>query len=186
MRRRTIRRFKQTPLSFDLLKRMVNAGRLAPSSANLQPIEYVAIDEPQLVEKVFTTLKWAGYISPEGNPPLGERPVAYLVILVNQKKSSGCCQRDAAAAIENMILVALEEDIGSCWLGSIDRDALQNLLKLPEYITIDSVLALGYSNESPVIESMEDSVKYWKDKEGRLHVPKRVLGDVLFYNEYLK
>ncbi|GJQ59643.1 MAG: nitroreductase [Candidatus Scalindua sp. AMX11] len=186
IRRRTIRRFKQTPLSDDLLKRIVNAGRLAPSSANLQPIEYVVIDKPPFVEKVFATLKWAGYISPEGDPPLGERPVAYLAILINNKKSSGCCQRDAAAAIENMILVALEEDVGSCWLGSIDRDTLQNILKLPEYIIIDSVLALGYSNETPAIERLEDSVKYWKDKEGTLHVPKRDLGDVLFYNEYLK
>ncbi len=186
MRRRTIRRFKQKTLPPDLLKRIVNAGRVAPSSANLQPLEYVVIDSAPLVEKTFDTLKWAGYISPDGNPPLGERPVAYIVILVNQEKSSGSCQRDAAAAIENMILVALEDGVGSCWLGSIDRDRLQNILKLPEHVIIDSVLAIGYSNESPVTEKMEDSVKYWKDKEGILHVPKRDLEDILFYNGYVK
>ncbi|MCP5005829.1 MAG: nitroreductase [Planctomycetes bacterium] len=186
MRRRTVRRFKQIPLSPGLLKRIVNAGRVAPSSANLQPLEYVVIDSAPLVEKTFDTLKWAGYIFPGGNPPLGERPMVYLVILVNQEKSSGNCHQDAAAAIENMILVALEDGVGSCWLGSIDRDKLQNILKLPEYVIIDSVLALGYSNESPVTEKMEDSVEYWKDKEGVLHVPKRDLEDILFYNEYVK
>ena len=182
--RRTIRRFKQKPIPFKTLKKLVNAGSLAPSSANLQPIEYVVIDEADLVKKVFGTLKWAGYISPAGDPPPGERPVAYIIVLTNKNKNPGNCERDAAAAIENMILVALEEGIGSCWLGSIDINKLTDILKLPEHIKIDSVLALGYSNESPQVEEMKDSVKYWKDETGTLHVPKRGLEDVLFYNKY--
>ncbi len=184
VKRRTIRRFKQKPISFEILKKIVNAGRLAPSSANLQPIEYMVIDKTELVEKVFDTLKWAGYISPAGNPPEGQRPVAYIVVLANTKKNSGSCERDAAAAIENMILVALEEGIGSCWVGAIDIDKLRSILELPEHINIDSVLALGYSNESPKLEEMKDTVKYWKDEAGILHVPKRRLEDILFYNEY--
>lgn len=184
IKRRTIRRFKQKTIPFETLKKIVNTGRLAPSSANLQPIEYVVIDKPDLVEEVFGTLKWAGYISPEGNPPPGQRPVAYIIVLANKKKNSGSCERDAAAAIENMILVAMDEGIGSCWLGSIDMDKLRSILKLPEYVNIDSVLALGYSNESPQLEEMKDTVKYWKDEAGVLHVPKRKLEDILFYNEY--
>ena len=184
IKRRTIRRFKQKPILFETLKKLVNAGRLAPSSANLQPIEYIVIDEKDLVERVFGTLKWAGYISPAGDPPSEERPVAYIIVLANKKKNSGNCERDAAAAIENMILVALEEGIGSCWLGAIDINKLTDILGLPEHIKIDSVLALGYSNESPQIEEMKDSVKYWKDETEVLHVPKRKLDDVLFFNKY--
>ncbi len=182
--RRTIRRFKQKPIPLEILKKLVNAGRLAPSSANLQPIEYIIIDETDLVEKVFGTLKWAGYISPAGNPPPGERPVAYIIVLANRKKNSGNCERDAAAAIGNMLLVAFEDGIGTCWLGAIDINKLTDILELPEHIKIDSVVALGYSNESPQIEEMKDSVKYWKDETGVLHVPKRKIDDVLFYNQY--
>ena len=184
IKRRTIRRFKQKPIPFETLKKLVNAGRLAPSSANLQPIEHIVIDSSDLVEKVFETLKWAGYISPGGNPPPGEKPVAYIIVLANKKKNPGNCERDAAAAIENMILVAMEEGIGSCWLGSIDINKLTDILELPEHIKIDSVLALGYSNESPQIEEIKDSVKYWKDETGTLHVPKRKIDDILFYNKY--
>ena len=184
IKRRTIRRFKQKPIPFETLKKLVNAGRLAPSSANLQPIEYIVIDGSDHVEKVFETLKWAGYISPDGNPPLGEKPVAYIIVLANKKKNPCNCERDAAAAIENMILVAIEEGIGSCWLGSIDINKLTDILELPEHIKIDSVLALGYSNESPQIEEIKDSVKYWKDEAGTLHVPKRKIDDILFYNKY--
>lgn len=185
-KRRTIRRFKQTPIPFEILKKIVNAGRLAPSSANLQPVEYFVVDKPDLIEKVFETLKWAGYISPAGGPPSGKRPVAYIIVLTNIEKNAGHCERDAAAAIENMMLVAFEEGIGSCWLRAVDFDKLNNILGLPEYASIDSVVAFGYSDESPRIEEMQDSVKYWKDEAGILHVPKRKLEDVLFYNEYLK
>lgn len=184
IKRRTIRRFKQKPIPFETLKKLVNAGRLAPSSANLQPIEHIVIDSSDFVEKVFETLKWAGYISPDGNPPSGEKPVAYIIVLANKKKNPCNCERDAAAAIENMILVAIEEGIGSCWLGSIDINKLTDILELPEHIKIDSVLALGYSNESPQIEEIKDSVKYWKDEAGTLHVPKRKIDDTLFYNKY--
>lgn len=181
--RRTIRRFKQKPIPLEILRKLVNAGRLAPSSANLQPIEYIIIEDIDLVESVFKTLKWAGYISPAGNPPPGERPVAYIIVLANRKKNSGNCERDAGAAIENMLLVAFEEGIGSCWIGSIDINKLTDILELPEHIKIDSVIALGYSNEFPQIEEMKDSVKYWKDDKDILHVPKRKIDDVLFFNK---
>ncbi|MGR3293826.1 MAG: nitroreductase family protein [Candidatus Scalindua sp.] len=184
--RRTIRRFKQKPIPLEILRKLVNAGRLAPSSANLQPIEYIIIDRTDLVEMIFETLKWAGYISPAGDPPPGERPVAYIVVLADKKKNPGSCERDAAAAIENMLLVALEEGIGTCWLGAIDINKLTDILELPEHIKIDSVIALGYSNESPQIEEMKDSVKYWKDDKDVLHVPKRKIDDVLCYNKYSK
>jgi len=184
IKRRTIRRFKQQPVSFRILEKIVNSGRLAPSGSNLQPVEFMVVDIPELVVKVFETLMWAAYISPAGNPPKEQRPVAYIIVLTNKKKNAGGCEMDVAAAIENMLLVALGEGIGSCWLGSIDRIKLKDILKLPEHIKIDSVVALGYSDESPQVEEMKDSVEYWKDENGVLHVPKRSLGDVLFYNEY--
>ncbi len=184
LKRRTIRRFKQKPIPLEILKKLVDCGRLAPSGANLQPVEYIIVNSPPKVKEVFPALKWAGYIAPRGTPPENERPVAYIVVLLNTKKKTVSGEIDAAAAIENILLSALEEGIGSCWVGSIDRSKLQKLLNAPEYCKIDSVIALGYSNESPVIEEMKDSVKYWKDENGVLHVPKRKLEDILHINTY--
>ncbi|OQX87861.1 hypothetical protein B6D60_03065 [candidate division KSB1 bacterium 4484_87] len=146
LKRRTIRRFLQKPLSRDFLKRLVNAGRLAPSGANLQPLEFIVVEDKVLLGKVFATLKWAAYIAPAGDPPQGKRPVAYIVVLINKeiKKEKG--EVDAAAAIENMILVATDEGVGCCWLG--------------------------------------DSIKYWKDEQGVLHVPKRKIDQVIHFNGY--
>jgi nitroreductase len=186
IRRRSIRRFKQEPVSSEILKKLVNAGRLAPSGANLQPCEYIIIQHEELVNKVFGTLKWAGYIAPEGNPKEGEQPTAYIVVLLNREKRKSGGERDAAAAIENIILTAMEEGISSCWLCSIDRTGLRGTLNIPDKCEIDSVLALGYPNESPKAVEMKDSIKYWKDGEGVLNVPKRSLEDVCFFDEYGK
>lgn len=183
-KRRTVRRFSQEPIPLEILDKLINAARLAPSAANLQPNEYIVVTEPDLLNQVFSTLRWAGYIVPKGNPSPGERPIAYIIVLTNNKKTKMSGVSDVAAAIENILLAALEEGIGSCWLGSIEREVLQKILVIPGYCSIDSVIALGYPQESPLVEKMKDSIKYWKDEEDLLHVPKRKLADILHRNRY--
>ena len=184
VQRRTIRRFKQVEISEESLTKIVNAGRLAPSGANLQPLEFIIIHKKGLLKPVFSTLKWAGYIAPAGNPPVGSQPVAYIVVLINSdiKKDGG--SSDAAAAIENMIFAALDQGIGSCWIGSISRKDLRARLNIPQNYRIDSVLAMGYPDESPVVEEVKNSIKYWKDEEGTLHVPKRNLNKIIHFNMF--
>jgi len=182
--RRSIRQFKQEPVSRDILQKFINVSRLAPSAANRQPLEFVVVDEEKIRKEVFTWLKWAAYIAPEGNPKPGHEPVAYIVVLVNSEIREKGFEWDVGAAIENMILAALEKGIGSCWLLSVDREKLREILNIPENYKIDSVLALGYPDENPVIEDMKDSIKYWKDQAGQLHVPKRKLEDVIHFNKF--
>ena len=183
--RRTIRRFLQKPIPLPVLKKLLNAARLAPSGGNIQPCEYVLVTEQPLLDKVFNTLRWAMYIAPEGTPKEGEKPIAYIVVLINMRKKTEGGEVDCAAAIENMILVAWEEGIGACWIASIDREKLRGLLSIPEYCKVCFVVALGYRAETPVAENMEDeNVKYWRDENGVLHVPKRRLEDIVFLNNY--
>lgn len=182
--RRSIRQFKPDRVSRDILKKLVNAARLAPSGANLQPLEFVAVDDEKLRRKLYPCLKWAAYISPEGNPKPGHEPTAYIVILANLKIRKKGFERDVGAAVENMILSAWEESIGSCWIGNADINRIQEILNIPVDYQIDSVLALGYPDEEPITEEFKDSVKYWKDTKGRLHVPKRRLDDVVHFNGF--
>jgi len=182
--RRTIRRFKPAPVPRDLLERLVNAARLAPSAANVQPLEFIVVDEAVIKTEVFPALKWAAYIAPAGDPRPGEEPAAYVATLVNSKLREKMFEYDVGAAMETMILAALAEGVGSCWLLSIDRDKLRAALGVPDEYRIDSVLALGYPAEEPAAEVMGDSCKYWKDAEGRLHVPKRPLATVVHTNRF--
>jgi len=182
--RRTIRRFRPEPIAPEVLERIVNAARLAPSAANRQPCEFLVVDDPAVVAKVFPLVSWAGYIAPEGDPPEGQRPTAYILILLNRDKTPDDARHDAAAAAMNMIYAALAEGIGSCWMGAINRPGLKELLAVPDNCEIDTLLALGRPAESPVVEPFAGSVKYWKDEAGVLHVPKRALGEVMHRNRY--
>ncbi|MCX6569853.1 MAG: nitroreductase family protein [Candidatus Aminicenantes bacterium] len=182
--RRTIRRFKPEPVDRELLERLVDVGRLAPSAANLQPLEFIVVDETGLKAEVFPCLKWAAYIAPAGDPKPGEEPAAYIVTLANTKVREKMFEYDIGAAMENMLLAALAEGVGSCWLLSIDRDKLRVVLGVPEDYRVDSVLALGYPAEEPTAEVMGESCRYWKDADGRLHVPKRALASVIHFNRF--
>jgi len=181
--RRTIRRFKQKPVDVKLLKKFVNAARVAPSAANLQPLEYFIISEKKLCARVFETLGWAGYIKPKWTPDESERPTAYIVILVREDLNK-YYKWDVGLSAENIMLVAEEENIGSCILLNINRKKLREILGIPDSLYIDSVIALGYKSETAIMEDMVDSVEYYRDENDVLHVPKRKITDILHINKF--
>jgi nitroreductase len=182
--RRTIRQFKPVPVSRSILEKLVDAARLAPSAGNLQPLEFVVVDDTRTRQRIFPCLRWAGYIVPEGNPNPGHEPMAYIISLVNLSVREKGYENDVGAAVENMILTAWEEGLGSCWLISVDRDKVAEILGIPGAYKVDCVLALGYPAEKPVSEELRDSVKYWKDEKGVLHVPKRGLKNIIHFNKF--
>jgi len=184
--RRTIRQFKDRLIARNTLVELLEAARSAPSAANLQPLEYIIIEDAETVKKVFGQLAWAGYVQPKRNPPQDKRPVAYIVVLVNHDISpANLCIADAAAAIENILLAAWSKGIGSCWIGSVQRDNVRRILAIPERLDIDSVVALGYPDETPVIEDAANgAIKYYLDESDRLHVPKRKLIDITHLNRF--
>ena len=183
--RRTIRKFKQEKIDHEILKKIVNAGRLAPSAANLQPLEYLIIDDEDLKKKVFPNLAWAGYIKPEGDPGEDERPAAYIIMLVD-KKINPAPERDIGASVENMNLTSQEEGIGCCWIGAFKAKEIDNIINVPENLSAELILAMGYPLEKPVSEDIEigSSIKYYKDDSGTLHVPKRRLKDIIHFNQF--
>lgn len=181
--RRSIRRFHQKPVKLELLKKCVNAGRLAPSAANLQPLEYIIVNDKTLGANLFETLHWAAYIQPKWIPKETERPTAYIVVLVKDTQNP-YYERDVGFATENIVLTAEGEGLGSCILCNIERVKIQELCNIPLELAVDSVIALGYKAEAPVVEDLKDSVKYWRDDHEILHVPKRKLDDIIHLNKY--
>jgi nitroreductase len=110
-------------------------------------------------------------------------PRAYIVILVDEKISRA--PHDVGIAAMSISMVGYEEGLGSCILGSVDREKLKKILNVPEELAITLVVALGYQAENPAVATMkEDDIKYWLDKNGVLHVPKRDLKDVVRWNMY--
>ncbi len=185
LKRRTIRRFKQEKIVTEVLKSLVDSARLAPSAMNMQPLEYIIVQEPDVVNKVFQNTRWAGYLPDDtGRPAPNEQPVAYIAVLVNKSLKSAWTGHDIGAAVENMILFALAEGIGSCWLGSVNRAQVCEMLNVPDSYELDSVLALGIPAEEPRVVDFKDSQKYYKDTDGTLNVPKRDLNHICHLNVF--
>ena len=182
LKRRTVRLFKQKQVSKTILKKSVNAARVAPSAANFQFLEYLVITEKELCSAILPNTRWGGYVYPHRTPTKKQQPIAYILMLINKKKIQGKEPdlRDVGAAAQNIQLVLLNFGVGSCWIKSMDREKIRKALKIPRSYDIDSLIALGYPDEFPKLEN-KDSVKYWLDKKGRLHVPKRPLNKIMHY-----
>lgn len=178
-KRRSIRKFQQKKVTLKLIKELLEAARLAPSAANLQPLKYIIVTSQSWLDKVFNALRWAAYIAPEGNPKKTERPKAYVLVLVDKAKEKFPAERDVGAAVENILLSAVSKGLASCWIGSLDKERLIKVLNLPQNYRIDSVIALGYPKEESLVENWKGDVKYFKDSQGKMHVPKRNLKDII-------
>ncbi len=183
LKRRTVRKYKQRDVSKEILVKCVDAARMSPSGANLQPLKYVIIDEEELLKKVFTTLRWAGYL-PNYQPSIEEMPRAYIVILLDQKVANSC-GHDAGIAAMSISMVAYDEGLGSCILGAIEREQLGKILNIPEKLKIVLVIALGYPAEEPVPDKMKNGdQKYWLDEKRILHVPKKKFENIVNWNVF--
>ena len=88
---------------------------------------------------------------------------------------------DHGIVSQSILLAAVEQGLGGCMLASIDREGLSRQLHLPAHLEILLVIALGEPNETVVLEDGKspDEVPYWRDREGKHHVPKRPLEEVL-------
>ncbi len=181
--RRTIRKYGRKDVPEKVLLKCVDAARLSPSGANRQPLKYIIVNDQNLLKDVFGTLSWAGYL-PDYEPSEEEMPRAYIGILLDKslRKNPG---HDAGIAAMSVSIVAYDEGLGSCILGSVDREKLRKILNVPDGFDIVLVVALGYPAENPVADKMKDGdIKYWLDENEVLHVPKRELKDIVKWNGY--
>jgi nitroreductase len=177
---RSYRRFKQDEILRDTLLEFVEAARLAPSSANLQPLKYFISNDSATNEKIFPNTAWAGYLADWPGPAEGERPTAYIIIMLDKElaKSPNC---DHGIVAQNIVLAAAEKGIGACMIGSLKRDNLRKAIELPERYDILLAVALGVPAETVVLEDIEKdgSIKYYRDESGTHHSPKRKLEDIV-------
>jgi len=178
--RRTIRRFRQSPVPREVVERIVDAGRMAPSAGNRQPVRYVVVAEPGRCDQIFEQLAW---LAAAGQPPRGARPTAYIVVLGDTLVNASY-QADCAAAVQNIQLAAWAEGLGCCWIGSLKRGPVAELLALPAHLEIYAVLALGWPAEQPVAEEAQNGAAAYRDGKGVLHVPKLPLQVVMRFEQW--
>lgn len=181
LKNRSYRRFYQDKLiQMDTLKEFVNLARLSPSAANVQPLRYILSNAKEQNDKINKHIFWAGYYKDWDGPIEGEKPSAYIIVVKDTtlKKDSS---QDEGIAVQSILLGAVENGLGGCIIGNIDKKKLAEAINLNEKYEIALVIALGYPKEEVVIEIINESsdVRYWRDENGVHHVPKRTLEDLI-------
>ncbi len=180
-KRRTIRRFTQKPIPREILKKLIDYARVAPMARNVQGLEYIIVENSEIREKLFKLIKFAGSLpEDQRTPEPGREPTAYIIVLVNTEIKPSFFDFDIGAAVENILLGAVKYGIGSCWMANINVRKIKSLLEIPDQYQVKHVISLGYPDEESFMEPYEDSYKYWKNPDGKMHVPKRDLDDIIY------
>jgi len=131
--RRSCRAYTEEQAPRDLLNRVLDAGRLAPSGMNVQQCHFIVVQRPELLEKLRVLIQqiFAGMDAKSVNPML-ERAItlakegrhnffygAPTLIVVANKRENGNNLADSAAAMQNMMLMATALGLGNCWVNNL-------------------------------------------------------------------
>ena len=177
---RSYRRFFQNvKIEKSTLIELVELARLSPSAKNIQPLKFYISNIEEENEKIFSCLKWAGYLSDWPGPEEGEKPSAYIIILGDNNILNAIRWDDGIAA-HSILLGATNKGFGGCMIASINREKLKSLIAFPENLEPLIVVALGKPKEKVVIDEIKDGdIKYWRDENQVHHVPKRSLDELI-------
>ena len=141
--RRSIRQYADKAIGQDLLERLLDAARWAPSASNQQRWRFVAV----------TSSQTKGLIK-QFAPGIFSMPAAFIVICIEKEPGANPWAKaaywaDCAIAAQNIMLAAYAEGIGSCIVLSFSGAAIKEILDIPEGIEPLFVLTLGYPVETP-------------------------------------
>lgn len=153
--RRSIRKYKNTPVERAKLDLCLEAARLAPSACNAQPYKFVVIDEPALKEKfcaaafsgVYAACKFAASAPAMVAVVSGKGKVSAW--LGNQVQDTNFRLMDIGIAAEHFVLAAAEQGLGTCWLGWFSAKGAAKALGLGSGKKIEVLLSVGYPDEAP-------------------------------------
>ena len=142
--RRSIRKYTPKEIPGEKLANILEAARLAPSGGNRQAWKFIVVREKDMKVKVAEACSkqlWMGDAS---------------VIIV------GCwlsmpdvddmrLARDVTIAMENIVLAAVNEGFGTCWIGASEEraNALRPLLRIPPEVGINASITIGYPAAPP-------------------------------------
>lgn len=160
--RRSIRNYKDKPVDKETITLLLKAAMAAPSACNLQPWEFIIINECETLQKI---------------EELGNNYNAPLMIVVcgsnrNVPWGGEGWKLDCGAAIENMMIAGRAFGLGSLWVGGADSEKLKKILEIPDEIEPVGIIYFGYSDEECKYGShyKEDAVFWGKYDKSRIRI----------------
>ena len=145
--RRSVRKYKSTPVPEEALKKVLNAARLAPSAANLQPWKFVIVMDEDVKRQLAAACNSMNWISRAPIVIVACANMDVAIAMIGGYMNSAPV--DVAIALTQMSLVATSEGLGTCWIGAFKEEKVAALLNIPKDCRVVSVMTLGYPDEAP-------------------------------------
>ena len=183
--RRSIRKYLDKPVPWDIVSNILEAGRFAPSSGNLQNWKFIVVlDEDKRKAIAEAALKQLWML---------KAPV-HIVICAEPEKAKRYygdrgerlyTVQNCAAAMQNMLLEAHNLGLGACWVGAFDEDMVKRALGMPKEARPEAIITLGYPDEEvPVPAKFPlETVMYFNKWRGKI---KDVPAYFMYYSPGIK
>ena len=161
--RRSVRKYLDKPVEKEKIEHILEAARLAPSAENAQPWRIIVLNEPDLIKKVGNAA-FSGIYMPSS---FASKAPVLLVFLANPSKIVNIVGKqirkvefyllDMGIAGEHASLAAVNEGLGSCWIGWFNEKGVRKVLDIPKKYKVISLMALGYPAVTPKNEHKRKS-----------------------------
>lgn len=158
-RRRSVRAFEPTPVERVKVEEMLRAAMQAPSAHNQQPWEFLVVEDQDKLKKLSQVHQYAA--------PLAGAPVG-IVVLMNRSRLQveRFWQQDIAAAVQNMMLQAVDLGLGTLWMGIAPDEenmaSVKKMCQLPEEVEAFGLFAVGYSDRNRFKDRFDASRIHWE------------------------
>ena len=136
----SVRDYEDKAVEEEKLNSVLEAGRLAPSASNRQEWRYVVVRDRATRQKLMKAAKGQAFVA--------EAPVVIACCAETDEHVMTCGQLcypiDVAISVDHMTLKAVEEGLGTCWIGSFYEEDVKKILEIPDAIRVVELLTLGY------------------------------------------
>jgi len=148
--RRSIRAFKSKDVPPEIVEKLIDAARWAPSAGNIQPWEFIVVRRSEIKGRLAEAAL---------NETLIEKAPVVIVVCADENRSfegyrmrgkTLYCIQDTAASIQNILLAAYSLGLGTCWIGAFREEEVKEILKIPLGVRPVAIIPVGYPTESPL------------------------------------
>jgi len=148
--RKSIRAYKSDSINNDVLDRVLEAGRIAPSAKNIQPWKFIVVKNAKIKQELVSACRNQSFI--------GQAPVVVCAVALekiawgNMGGYWSSYPVDVAIALDHIILAATNEGLGTCWIGAYHEAEVKRILKIPDEVKVIALTPIGYPAQEPSLK----------------------------------
>jgi len=148
--RRSIRSYIPDPIPEEVLNRVLEAARIAPSGSNRQPWKFIVVEDEELKKRMVPVCGNQSFIA--------EAPIIIVACGYDIRYNRGGYMGDMSMLVDvsiaftHLIQAARAEGLGTCWIGSFDNGAVKKILNIPKDVNVVAITPLGYPRRDEFTE----------------------------------